>query len=37
MGSYTDDADGFGPTGQYYTGGEPGIIEAILLLLGYMW
>ncbi len=37
MGSYTDDADNFGAQGQYYSGGEPGIIEAILILLGIGW
>ncbi len=31
---FTDDADNFGPTGLFWTGGEYGIIEAILILLG---
>ncbi len=31
---YTDDADNFGPTGLFWTGGEYDIIESILMFLG---
>ncbi len=37
MGSYTDDADNFGPTGQYYSGSEYGLQEALSAILSFFW
>ncbi len=37
MGSYTDDADNFGPSGQYYSGGEGVFQDAISILLSLFW